>query len=213
MKIDSETIHRLIDGEIPREQQDEVLRLILSDPLLKQEYEHLRAAVSILEREGPQEAPPDFTAAVMRKIPHVVSPVERIRSFLFGSRVLRWNVATVMAGFAVIVAAFLFIRLHDSGMPVVPGPDGARAVTVRLTFYAPRANQVAVAGTFNKWTAGSDLMERRDGGLWTIDLNLTPGRYTYMFVLDGTAWVTDPGAESYQDDGFGNRNAILKVRI
>jgi hypothetical protein len=31
-------------------------------------------------------------------------------------------------------------------------------------------------------------------------------------VLDGKAWVADPGAESYQDDGFGSRNAVMKIR-
>jgi hypothetical protein len=34
-----------------------------------------------------------------------------------------------------------------------------------------------------------------------------------MFVVDGTAWVTDPDAESFQDDGFGNRNAVVRVSI
>jgi 1,4-alpha-glucan branching enzyme len=56
-------------------------------------------------------------------------------------------------------------------------------------------------------------MVRRDGGVWTVDIPLRPGVYSYMFVVDGTAWVTDPDAESFQDDGFGNRNAVVRVSI
>jgi hypothetical protein len=33
-----------------------------------------------------------------------------------------------------------------------------------------------------------------------------------MFVVDGKAWVTDPKAETYRDDGFGNKNAVMRVR-
>ena len=28
---------------------------------------------------------------------------------------------------------------------------------------------------------------------------------------DGSEWQTDPRADRYQDDGFGNRNAVLAV--
>ncbi len=31
-----------------------------------------------------------------------------------------------------------------------------------------------------------------------------------MFVVDGE-WVTDPQADRYVDDGFGNRNALIEV--
>jgi hypothetical protein len=32
-----------------------------------------------------------------------------------------------------------------------------------------------------------------------------------MFLIDGTEWLTDPRADRYRDDGFGNQNAILAV--
>ncbi len=50
-------------------------------------------------------------------------------------------------------------------------------------------------------------------GMWSIDLKLKPGVYTYSFVVDGKTWVPDPGAESYVDDGLGSRNAVLRVNI
>jgi anti-sigma-K factor RskA len=213
MKIDRETIRKLLDGEVPADEREEVLRLVRSDRSLQQEYEDLRAALTLLEQEGPQEAPPGFTDAVMQRIPRLEPSFgERIRRFLFGSRVLRWNMATAMAGLVLVVAALLLTQLRDGGRNAPPTAATEGSVTVRLSFYAPQARQVSVAGDFNKWSVGSDLMDRRNGGIWTIDLTLRPGRYTYMFVLDGQAWVADPGADSYQDDGFGSRNAVMNVR-
>ena len=40
---------------------------------------------------------------------------------------------------------------------------------------------------------------------------IEPGLHRYMFLIDGSNWVTDPTAERYADDGFGNRNAVLAV--
>jgi len=135
---------------------------------------------------------------------------ERVRSFLFGDRVLRWNLASVLAITAMIASVVLLTQPDD--LRLAQPPAAERVVTIRLSFYAPQARQVAVAGDFNKWTVGSDLMDRRDGGIWTIDLTLQPGRYAYMFVLDGSNWVADPGADSFQDDGFGSTNAVMRIR-
>ena len=81
----------------------------------------------------------------------------------------------------------------------------------RLYYYAPAARRVAIAGTFNKWAVDADKLTRRDDGIWTIDVSLKPGVYTYMFVVDGTSWVTDPKADSYRDDGFGYKDSVLKA--
>lgn len=210
MKIDRDMLQRLLDGEIPPAERDEVLRRVLSDPSLQQEYEDLQEAMKLLEREGPQHAPAGFTAAVMARLPEQApSWGDRLRLFLFGDRVLRWNMASALALFLLVAGIALLAQRPDRA-PIVATTD--RAVTVRLSFYAPQAHQVSVAGDFNKWTVGTDVMERRDGGLWTLDLTLQPGRYNYMFVLDGSTWIADPGADSFQDDGFGSRNAVLRIR-
>jgi 1,4-alpha-glucan branching enzyme len=86
---------------------------------------------------------------------------------------------------------------------------GEPAILVRLTFHAPQAHSVAVAGKFNKWRI-DDKMERSDG-MWSIDLKLKPGVYAYSFLVDGREWVPDPKAESYEEDGFGSQNAVLRV--
>jgi anti-sigma-K factor RskA len=211
---DRELIHRLLDGDLAADERDELLRRIKADPDLAREYEALNGPVQMLAADGRREAPPGFTEAVMRRIPERKPSLgERLHGFLFGARVLRWNMATAMAGLLLVTAALLLTQLRDGGRTALPTAATEGPATVRLSFYAPQARQVAVAGDFNKWSVGSNLMERRDGGIWTIDLTLQPGRYTYMFVLDGTAWVADPGADSYQDDGFGSTNAVMKVSI
>jgi hypothetical protein len=44
------------------------------------------------------------------------------------------------------------------------------------------------------------------GTLW-----LQPGTYSYMFVVDGERWVTDPYASNFRNDGFGQKNAVLRI--
>src|SRR2546425_12879472 len=50
-------------------------------------------------------------------------------------------------------------------------------------------------------------------GHFAVTLSLKPGRYAYMFVVDGATWMTDPRAEAYRDDGFGNKNALVNVEV
>jgi 1,4-alpha-glucan branching enzyme len=75
-----------------------------------------------------------------------------------------------------------------------------------------RAHTVAIAGDFNGWNSQANPLEDPDGdGIWTATLDLEPGRYEYMFVLDGEKWFPDPNALRYVKDGFGNKNAILEI--
>ena len=68
-----------------------------------------------------------------------------------------------------------------------------------------------VGGDFDAWN-GSYTLEDPDGdGVWTGRVPVEPGLHSYMFLLDGNEWVTDPRASRYNDDGFGNRNAVLAV--
>jgi 1,4-alpha-glucan branching enzyme len=138
-----------------------------------------------------------------------------LREFLFGIRMLRWNMASALAlSVIVLVTAVTVSRMHrGTTEPIIAssGQDEA-AIPVRLTFHAPRAQRVAVAGDFNKWKTDAHEMKRTDG-TWSIDLKLKPGVYSYSFVVDGTSWVPDPGADFYEEDGYGSRNSILRIAI
>jgi hypothetical protein len=84
--------------------------------------------------------------------------------------------------------------------------------TVRYTFRieAGEAREVCLAGDFNRWRVCEAPLERVGEDVWSVSLDLPPGRYEYMFVVDGK-WMTDPHAANHVDDGFGNRNALLII--
>ncbi|MEZ4430944.1 MAG: glycogen-binding domain-containing protein [bacterium] len=75
---------------------------------------------------------------------------------------------------------------------------------------APAATVVAVAGDFNGWRPDALTMTRTPDGEWLARADLPPGRYAYMYVVDGQ-WTTPPDAPRTQDDGFGSTNAIIDV--
>ena len=217
MKNGNEDIHRLLDGDVPAGDKEAIIKQIQDDPVLRKEFDDLGTAVELLEREGRMQPPLAFTASVMGKLPRPADPLPaRLKRFLFGSRVLRWNMAAAMAiALLTVVTTILMMRqiTHIGTDPASPAfLSGEQAAMVRLTFVAPDAKNVAVAGNFNKWRTDSDVM-KRENGMWTIDLPLKPGVYTYMFIVDHEQWVTDPHAETYRDDGFGYQNAVLKVAI
>lgn len=213
MDKDREIIHKILDNESDEDERARISRRMDADPELREEADGLMNAVKALEQSERHDAPTAFTAEVMRRLQEKKpSPTAGIREFLFGSRVLRWNMAAALATAAVLIITIAFL----SGIPRwtarhAAGPADA-AVTVRLTFYSPQARSVAVAGDFNKWRTDSDEMKRIDG-MWSVDLKLTPGVYAYSFVVDGRSWVPDPAASTYEDDGLGSRNAVLRVSI
>jgi 1,4-alpha-glucan branching enzyme len=85
-------------------------------------------------------------------------------------------------------------------------------VPVRFVMPAEGATSVAVAGDFNAWQTDAIYLEDEDGdGVFVGTLRLPPGTYAYAFVLDGERWVADPFASNFRDDGFGTRNAVLRI--
>jgi anti-sigma factor RsiW len=214
MDREREIIHKILDGDASDEEKNIITRSMEIDPSAREEISGLMSAVRMLEESKRCNPPSTFTADVMKNLPRTKpSALGRLREFLFNSRVLRWNMATALATMVMVVAAAAMLTLlhREPSLTTVSRP-GEFAVTVRLTFRAPQAHSVAVAGDFNKWKTDADEMQRTDG-LWSIDLKLKPGMYTYSFVIDGKSWVPDPGAETFQDDGFGSRNAVLRVNI
>lgn len=203
------TIHRSLDKELSPEEQTELAERVRTDDGFRRDHEELTLSVRMLESSGRLEPPPGFTASVLRRLPAPApSLARRLWLVLFGRRVLHWNAATgVAVAAALLVGGAFLAQLRPWGDATAPG------MTVRFTLHAPQARTVAVAGSFNKWSAGADVLRRDDGGRWTIDLPLKPGVYAYMFVIDGAAWIPDPQAVSFQSDGFGGRNAVVKVAI
>ncbi|MEI6740468.1 MAG: isoamylase early set domain-containing protein [Gemmatimonadaceae bacterium] len=100
--------------------------------------------------------------------------------------------------------------------PATATPELAGTVTptragLRFEIQLPdAAQQVALVGDFNGWSASATPMVRRgpQGG-WAAEIPLTPGRHEYAFVVDGRRWVIDPLAPQVPDAGFGPSNAVV----
>ncbi|NUM33553.1 MAG: ABC transporter permease subunit [Candidatus Brocadiae bacterium] len=71
----------------------------------------------------------------------------------------------------------------------------------------PGATRVSVAGEFNSWNKGANLLYR-DGNVWiTLIPNLAPGRYEYKFVVNDNRWTQDQSNFSKDSD---NSVIVLK---
>lgn len=81
---------------------------------------------------------------------------------------------------------------------------------VRFIYVDENAENIAIAGDFNDWQP-YELTEQTVNGkdVWTGFFAMPRGENKYMFVVNGENWVTDPLANMYEDDGFGNKNAII----
>ncbi|MEN9574735.1 MAG: hypothetical protein RL514_2590 [Verrucomicrobiota bacterium] len=87
----------------------------------------------------------------------------------------------------------------------------ATPAPVALKLRAPAAKAVCVAGSFNGWQVGATPLHPAKGGEWQGELKLSPGRYEYLFVVDGT-WLPDPAAHEAAPNPFGGWNSVLSVK-
>jgi 1,4-alpha-glucan branching enzyme len=81
---------------------------------------------------------------------------------------------------------------------------------VRLQFQREGAQAVSIAGTFNDWRPDTTPMLALGYGRWVKELMLPPGRYEYLFVVDGE-WQSDPAAMEQTPNVYGGLNSVLNV--
>ncbi len=226
MDGDRELLHKLLDGELPPEEAAALMERMNAEPLLREEFDLLGRAVSLLENSGRKAAPLSFTPEVMRALPEGTKESlprtsrgrlpsrndwKGFRDFFFRERMVRWNMAAALATVFLAVVILGGVLSYRKDMQSPYSNSSGSAVTARFKFYSPDAKRVSIAGDFNKWNIDEGTMKRRGKGTWTIEIPLTPGAYNYMFVVDGDVWVTDPEAEAYRDDGFGYKNSVVRV--
>lgn len=183
------------------------------------------------ELRGQVPASPDFDARVMARVcagrRRWLGGLRRVWMWLRRPRTLRLSplgglALALVAVLAVIVGRTVAAHgarwrtvvasstVHPAPVPAAAGHGDA--VVVRFVFLAPSAHSVAVAGDFNNWSLGHTMMRRvSPAGLWTVDVSLRPGRYTYTFVVDGTHWRADPAAPREIADDFGAPSSVLAV--
>ncbi|ODU23883.1 MAG: hypothetical protein ABS95_02930 [Verrucomicrobia bacterium SCN 57-15] len=88
--------------------------------------------------------------------------------------------------------------------------DHAPPQPIRIEFHDEQAQSVSIIGTFNNWKTEGTRMLRVQPGRWLRVLFLPPGRYEYVFVVDGRC-VADPNASENVPNVYGCMNSVLSV--
>ena len=211
-------VQRFIDEELTAEERIALLVRLGREQALRDdvlELERLQLHVSRLERPV---VPSRFVEQVMDRIEPQPAVWQRLLGGLWQPHTLRWNLAGAIAAAVVLVTVVGGAALRQANVPPSTGSSSTAAspagapVLVRLVVLQPDARTVDIAGDFNGWDPSRTPLEHTANGAWTVTIPLQPGRYEYMFVVDGTRWVGDPFAVEDTDDGFGSRNAVLDVR-
>src|SRR6266850_6716915 len=201
-----ELLDAKLAGELSPDENREFAALLMLDEN-RSAFEAHQETVALLEGVERHVPSSSFTEEVLARLPDRRSrPLRNVCDLLWATRVMRWNVATALALSLVLVVTALTWKALSGRTPV--GSERHSIVTLfRFSLDAPGAQQVSLAGDFNGWRTDEILLADVTGrGHFSVTLPLKPGRYAYMFVVDGATWRTDPRAEAYRDDGFGNKN-------
>ena len=150
-------------------------------------------------------------ARVMARVRNrAASPWPRALRWLSAPTLPRWAMLVPIAAAAALV---LFARIGpvQTGGQTGAGLAQRESVYVRFELFAPHANRVSLAGTFNRWDpTATPLVRVGKDGMWTVTLALPSGQHQYGFIVDGRNWTPDPAAPTV-DDGFGRRNSVVSV--
>jgi len=211
-----------LDQTLDRDTTKQVEEHLKSCSTCQEEYLKLKQVISTLNSISPQIAPVELTTKIMAKISQEEIQIQSswmdklrrrisIPSLSFPRKwesILSFRLLGAAAA-AIVIVFFAFTFIFNT-------PDTSSRCSAEVQFSLRisdnKAHTVAIAGDFNGWNPQANLLEDSEGdGIWIGTLKLEPGRYEYMFVLDGKNWVPDPNALRYVKDGFGNKNAILEI--
>jgi hypothetical protein len=204
----NERLHRHLDGEVPVEHLEPAEREAAD------EWDRMVASFRTSAPSG--AAPPWLEQRVMAEIDALPGRGGLARLLAWMVRPAQVRVPPLAVGLVAAGVALLLLvpRAGDAPVPGAAASSGGTAeavVYVQFMLEAPTATSVAVAGDFNEWKPAFTLEDADGDGVWTGRVPVRPGVHGYMFLIDGTQWQTDPLADRYRDDGFGNRNAVLAV--
>ena len=203
-------IHLHLDRVLPRDTSIELEEHLKTCSTCQEEQKSWEKVFSSLNSIKPVHVPGNLTQNIMAKVSkeeiHPSWADSLRRSFFIPKYSFR------IAGSLAIAAIMIFFAFAFIFNTPVVSPICSAEVQFSLKLNDSDAHIVAIAGDFNGWNPQANPLEDPDGdGIWTGTLNLEPGKYEYMFVIDGEKWIPDPNALRYAKDGFGNKNAILEI--
>lgn len=86
-----------------------------------------------------------------------------------------------------------------------------------FSFYAPDAQSVHLAGTFNDWNTEATPLTKGEDGHWVVSVSLKPGHYEFKFVADGQ-WYCEAGCDGTNREcpkcvpnEFGTMNRFIDI--
>src|SRR5688500_15111405 len=212
----SERIHRVLDGELQREQLTQEEQALLAD------YE---ATIAAAGHAISRYSAPDLSSDVMARIAaldaqpvtaapaHPATPLRQALAWLWTPRPVAFRPAWGVGLAAAAVAALLLVPGADDDAPLTTAATPAAAapaeIYVHFRLDAPDASSVHLAGDFTEWQPAYELHQSQPG-VWTVVVPLEAGVHDYAFVIDGETWTPDPLATRV-DDGFGGENSRLSL--
>lgn len=201
MSVD-ERLQRYLDGELPLGELPAELHA---------EARAWEALLDDARRAAPAGAPPGLENRILAGVRVTARRPKRKAwlDWLLRPRPVPVSPLALALGSVLIVLVAL-LPWALSGRGEMAGGASGR-VLVQFVVQAPAAETVHVVGDFNDWQPTIPLTDPDGDGVWSGRVALAPGVHEYMFVVDGSNWITDPNASSYQDDGFGQRNAVVAV--
>lgn len=211
-------LQRFLDNELAPVERLALLQRLDADPALRRQLlamERLTLETAALPKPT---LPSDFKAQLMSRLDGPkIGWWGRVKKTMLMPHVLHWNPAMALTAACAVLALVWMVQSPDRAVspPSMVAQTTAQEeeVLVRLVLVEPRAKSVAVAGDFNSWVPEKTPLRQSKEGVWTTTLRVKPGRYHYMFVVDGQQWVADPLAPEYSLDGFGSKNAVLDVDL
>lgn len=204
-------IQRFLDGELTRAERRLLLRRLESEPEVRgrliADEAMLDAAAGLPRAVVPEAFAARIAAALPAQDPPAAAAPRRPRSFAPA-----WLTAAACLLFALGYGAGRAAAPAALPPPVAANEKDAE-ILVRLVLLEPRARAVTVVGDFNGWDPARTPLAKAQGGAFHVTLPLKPGRYHYMYVVDGKQWMADPFAAETSLDGFGSQNSVLDVEL
>ncbi len=70
---------------------------------------------------------------------------------------------------------------------------------------------VQLAGDVNNWNPNQSNFSLQPDGIWILEMDLNPGKYSYQIVVDGE-WQLDENNPVKVSNGMGGFNSVLEVK-
>ncbi|HAN77965.1 MAG TPA: hypothetical protein DCQ31_09420, partial [Bacteroidales bacterium] len=101
------------------------------------------------------------------------------------------------------------LQVYSKGFPYAILLKKNLKQKVTLSIGDKNYKTVAVKGEMNGWNTNAGTMQLKNG-TWLIDFTMSPGKYQYLFVIDGKE-TPDPNNAIKESNGMGGFNSILAV--